>query len=544
MRPIAEVAAEIGLGQGDYEPYGHDKAKVPFESFPSNGKNGKLIVITAITPTPAGEGKSTTAAGLTQGLAKIGEQAVLTIRQPSLGPVFGHKGGGTGGGKATVEPSGDINLHFTGDFHAMESAHNLLAAMTDNAAYRGAIKGFEASGITWRRVTDAEDRSLRDVVTGIGGKANAPMRQTGFDISSASEIMAILALAKDYADLRQRLSDVVVGWTSDGRPVTANEIRAVGSMMALLKDALKPNLAQTAEGQPALVHMGPFGNIAHGCSSIIADVLAKSVCDYVVTEAGFGADLGFEKFMDIKVRQGGPEPAVAVIVSTVRGLKWHGGVKMNEIASSNPSAVARGAENLRNALRIVSMFGLPAVVAINRFPEDTAAELSEVRSAAEDAGATHTAEARGFAEGGAGMTDLAAAVVDAARSDAEVRLLYDDDAPLIDKVETLADRVYRAGRVTWGPMTRTTARRFEGRSWNFPVCMSKTHLSVTADRRQLGAPTGHTLPIRELRALTGARQIVTMAGDIITLPGLPGSPNAWDIDLDESSGRVTGLLGV
>ncbi len=543
MRPISEVAAELGLGQGDYEPYGHDKAKVPFESFPSNGKKGKLIVVTAITPTPAGEGKSTTAVGLTQGLAKTGRQVVLTIRQPSLGPVFGHKGGGTGGGKATVEPSGDINLHFTGDFHAMESAHNLLAAMTDNVAYRGDIDDFDASGITWRRVTDAEDRGLRNIVSGIGGNANAPMRQTGFDISSASEIMAILALARDYADLRERLSNIVVGWTGDRRPVTAGEIRAVGSMMALLKDALKPNIAQTVEGQPTLVHMGPFGNIAHGCSSIIADLFATSVADYTITEAGFGADLGFEKFMDIKVRQGGPEPAAAVVVATVRGLKWHGGAKRNQLGVPNPLAVARGAVNLQNALRIVGMYGLPAVVAINRFPDDTPAEIAAARSAAEDAGALGVAEAKGFAEGGDGMTELADAVADAAETGADVELLYDDDAPLIDKVETLAEEVYRAKEVTWGPMTRTTSRRFDALGWNFPICMAKTHLSVSADRRLLGAPTGHTLPIREVRALAGARQIVTLAGDIITLPGLPSSPNAWDIDLDESAGKVTGLLG-
>ena len=543
MRSIADVAADIGLGPEDYEPYGRDKAKIPFESFPRDGRKGKLIIVTAITPTPAGEGKSTTATGLTQGLAKTGRQAVLTIRQPSLGPVFGHKGGGTGGGKATVEPSGDINLHFTGDFHAVESAHNLLAAMTDNAVYRGKIRGFTASGVTWRRVTDAEDRGLRRVVTGIGGRANAPMNETGFDISAASEIMAILALASDYSDLRQRLSDIVVGWTADRRPVTAGEVGGIGSLMALLRDALKPNLAQTVEGQPALVHMGPFGNIAHGCSSIIADNLATSVADYTVTEAGFGADLGFEKFMDIKIRQGGPPPDVAVVVCTVRGLKWHGGAKLNELTTPDPAVVAKGVVNLQNALRIVGMFGLPAVVAINRFPDDSSEELSVVKSAAEEGGAAGVAEADGFAKGGAGMTELADAAAAAADSGAATKLLYDDDLPIIRKVETLASDVYKAGRVDWGPMTRTTSRRFDENGWNYPICMAKTHLSVSADRRLRGAPTGHTLPIREVRVLAGARQVVTLAGDILTLPGLPSSPNALDIDLDESTGRITGLLG-
>ncbi|MEX0761724.1 MAG: formate--tetrahydrofolate ligase [Dehalococcoidia bacterium] len=541
MRPIADVAAELGLSPASLEPYGNDKAKIPLDAFPKNDDPGKLIVVTAITPTPAGEGKSTTAVGLTQGLAKIGKRPALTIRQPSLGPVFGHKGGGTGGGKSVVRPAEEINLHFTGDFHAMESAHNFLAAMTDNVAYRGSIDCFKAAGVTWRRVTDAEDRALRQIVTGVGGNSNAPLREAGFDISSASEIMAILALARDYKDLRERLGNIVVGWTEDRKPVTANDVRAVGSMMALLRDALKPNLVQTAEGQPALVHMGPFGNIAHGCSSIIADILAVATAEYVVTEAGFGADLGFEKFMDIKVRQGGPKPSAAVVVVTVRGLKWHGGVGLKEINKPDVDAVKRGTENLRNALRIVKMYGLPAVVAINRFPDDSAAEVQVVKSAALEAGAAGVAEAKGFAEGGEGMKELAEAVVDAAQQPSDVSLLYDDDEPITGKVERLAREVYRAGEVTWAPLTKTTARRFEANGWNFPICMAKTHLSVSSDPKLLGAPTGHTLPIRELRVLAGARQVVTLAGDIITLPGLPSTPNAWDIDLDDN-GKITGIL--
>jgi len=542
MRKIDDIAIDMGLDPGKLEPYGHDKAKVPLDAFPNVDDKAKLIVITAITPTPAGEGKSTTAVGLVQGLAKIGKKPVLTIRQPSLGPVFGHKGGGTGGGKSTVEPAVDVNLHFTGDFHAIESAHNLLAAMVDNAVFRNSIEGFDASGVTWRRVTDAEDRALRTIMTGGGGRLNGPVRETGFDINAASEIMAICSLAESYSDLRDRIGDIVVGWKRDRKtPVTAREINAVGSIMALLRDAIKPNLVQTSEGQPAIVHMGPFGNIAHGCSSILADNLAMNCGDYVVTEAGFGADLGFEKFMDIKVRQGGPEPSLAVIVTTIRGLKWHGGVTISEMESPNPEAVRKGSENLKNALRIVNMYGLQAVVAINRFPTDSKDEVTMVKEVAKSAGAFSVQEADGFMSGGDGMTDLATAVVEAANQPTEVKLLYEDKDSFFDKVEYLAKSLYLSRDVTWGPMTKTTARRFADNGWNFPVCMAKTHLSISADPKLKGAPTGHTLPIRELRILAGARQIVALAGDIITLPGLPSQPNAWDIDLN-SDNKITGIL--
>jgi len=542
MRKIDDIAIDMGLDPNKLEPYGHDKAKVPLNAFPNVDDKAKLIVITAITPTPAGEGKSTTAVGLVQGLAKIGKKPVLTIRQPSLGPVFGHKGGGTGGGKSTVEPAVDVNLHFTGDFHAIESAHNLLAAMVDNAVFRNSIEGFDASGVTWRRVTDAEDRALRTIMTGGGGRLNGPVRETGFDINAASEIMAICSLAESYSDLRDRIGDIVVGWKRDRKtPVTVREINAVGSIMALLRDAIKPNLVQTSEGQPAIVHMGPFGNIAHGCSSILADNLAMNCGDYVVTEAGFGADLGFEKFMDIKVRQGGPEPSLAVIVTTIRGLKWHGGVTISEMESPNPEAVRKGSENLKNALRIVNMYGLQAVVAINRFPTDSKDEITMVKEVAKSAGAFSVQEADGFMSGGDGMTDLATAVVEAANQPTEVKLLYEDKDSFFDKVEYLAKSLYLSRDVSWGPMTKTTARRFADNGWNFPVCMAKTHLSISADPKLKGAPTGHTLPIRELRILAGARQIVALAGDIITLPGLPSQPNAWDIDLDNDN-KITGIL--
>ena len=542
VRPIHDVAADLGLKWDELEPYGRDRAKVPLDSFP-DAPAGKLIVVTAITPTPAGEGKTTTSIGLVDGLHRIGKRAVLTIRQPSLGPLFGRKGGGSGGGAATVQPAADINLHFTGDFHAIESAHNFLAAMADNTVHNGDVAGFEPGQISWRRVTDAEDRALRRVVSGVGGRADGPLRETGFDISAASEIMAIVALARDYRDLRRRLSDIVVGWTTDRRPITAEEVGAVGSMMVLLKDALKPNIVQTVEGNPAIVHTGPFGNIAHGCSSIVADQLALASGDYVVTEAGFGADLGFEKFMDIKVRQGGHPPAAAVLVATVRGLKWHGGQQQSELTSPNVAALMEGASNLRHAIGIVKRYGLPVVVAINCFPEDSAEERSALARVALEAGALAAVEARGFAEGGAGMTELAEAVVDAVDNhEGGVELGYPDDISIIDKVETLARDLYQADRTTWGPMTRTTARLFSDQGWDFPICVAKTHLSISADSRLRGAPSGHVFPVTELRIAAGAQQVIVLAGPIMTLPGLPRRPNAYDIELSET-GEVLGLLG-
>ena len=539
IKPIEQIADELGLGKESIELYGNYKAKIPLENI-DKSKKSKLIVVTAITPTPLGEGKSTTAIGLTQGLGKINKNVTLTIRQPSLGPVFGHKGGGTGGGHATVEPAVDINLHFNGDFHAMESAHNLLAAMVDNNVYRSAIKDFYPENITWRRVTDAEDRSLRNVISGVGGKNTSPLRNTGFDISAASEIMAILALTDSYNDLRERLGNIVVGWKKDKTPVLAKEINAVGSMMALLKDAIKPNLAQTVEGQPAIVHMGPFGNIAHGCSSIIADQMASTFSEYVITEAGFGADLGFEKFMDIKVRQGGPKPFCAIIVATVRGLKWHGGIEVKNLSESNIDAITKGSENLINAIRIVSKYGLRSVVAINLFPEDKKEEIDLIKKICLENNSI-AIESDGFAKGGEGMIDLAEYIANLDEDNKDISLLYDDQDSPINKVETLAKEIYSAEKVSWGPMTRTTLRQFENQGWNFPICMAKTHLSVSANPKLRGAPKGHTIPIREARVLGGAKQIVTLAGDIITLPGLPSNPNAFDIDLNDE-GEIINIL--
>lgn len=532
IKHIEEIADKFGIEKDSLELYGKFKAKIPLENIDKN-KKAKLVVVTAITPTPLGEGKSTTAIGLTQGLGKLNKNVALTIRQPSLGPVFGHKGGGTGGGKTTVEPAVDINLHFNGDFHAMESAHNLLAAMVDNSVYRSVIKDFYPENITWRRVTDAEDRSLRNVIAGAGGKNTSPLRNTGFDISAASEIMAILALTDSYKDLRERLGSIVVGWKKDKSPVLAKDINAVGSMMALLKDAIKPNLAQTVEGQPAIVHMGPFGNIAHGCSSILADQVASSYADFVITEAGFGADLGFEKFMDIKVRQGGPKPFCAVIVSTIRGLKWHGGVDIKNLSEKNNEAIIKGSENLINAIRIVSKYGLKSVVAINQFPDDTKEEMELVKNICKENNSI-AIESNGFAKGGDGMVELAEYIASLENDNEKISLLYENSDSPISKVETLAKEIYSADKVSWGPMTRTTLRLFESQGWDFPICMAKTHLSVSANPKLRGAPKGHTLPIKEVRVLGGAKQIVTLAGDIITLPGLPSNPNAFDIDLDEN----------
>lgn len=539
IKNIEEVAEKLGLEKDSLELYGKHKAKIPLENIDKN-KKSKLIVVTAITPTPLGEGKSTTAIGLTQGLGKLNKNVALTIRQPSLGPVFGHKGGGTGGGKATVEPAVDINLHFNGDFHAMESAHNLLAAMVDNSVYRNVINDFYPENITWRRVTDAEDRSLRNVIAGAGGKNTSPLRNTGFDISAASEIMAILALTDSYKDLRERLGNIVVGWKKDKTPVLAKEINAVGSMMALLKDAIKPNLAQTIEGQPAIVHMGPFGNIAHGCSSILADQVATSFADFVITEAGFGADLGFEKFMDIKVRQGGPKPFCAVIVTTIRGLKWHGGIEVKNLSDKNLDAIRKGSENLKNAIRIVSSYGLKSVVAINQFPQDTKEEIDLVKNICKESNSV-AIQSEGFSKGGDGMIELAEYVSSLENDNENISLLYEDSDSPIQKVETLAKNIYSADKVSWGPMTRTTLRLFESQGWDFPICMAKTHLSVSANPKLRGAPKGHTLPIKEVRVLGGAKQIVTLAGDIITLPGLPSNPNAFDIDLNDE-GEIINIL--
>ena len=532
MKPIAEIAESLGLDTAALIPQGHYKAKIPLEAIREDGKRGKLIVVTGITPTPAGEGKTTTTVGLTQSLGRLGKSVVATLREPSLGPIFGIKGGGTGGGLSMVEPQDEVNIHFTGDAHAVGSAHNLLAALTDNVAQRGQIPGFRPERITWRRVTDVEDRALRSIVSGLGGSANAPIRETGFDIVTASEIMAVLALARDLDNLRERLSRIVVGYTDQNAPVTATDVNAVGSLMSLLRHAILPNLVQTTEGQPVIVHAGPFGNIAHGCSSVVGDRLALGYADYVLSEAGFGADLGFEKFMHIKARFNGLEPSAAVLVATVRAVKYHGGVAVRELETPDEDAVRRGMENLTHLIGVVRATGLPVVVAVNHFPTDTQAEMDIVKRGCEEAGAFAAVESRVFADGGAGGMELAEALIQATEGpQPEISYFYPEDASIQDKVLALAHTVYNAADVSWTAASLRTLRGFEANGWgSLPVCMAKTNASISHQASLRGRPSGYTFEVNDVRASVGAGFIYPVAGNIVTMPGLPGSPRALDVD--------------
>ena len=541
MRPIADVAEDLGLARDSIIPYGHFKAKIPLDAIREDGRRGKMVVVTGITPTPAGEGKTTTTVGLTQAMGRLGKNVVATLREPSLGPIFGIKGGGTGGGKSLIEPQDEVNIHFTGDAHAVSSAHNLLAALTDNAAQRDRVPGFRPEGITWRRVTDVEDRALRSIMTGIGGANNAPVRESGFDIVTASEIMAILALARDLEDLRARLSRIVVGYTNQGDPVTADDVEAVGSMMALLRYAIQPNIVQTTEGQPVIVHAGPFGNIAHGCSSVVGDRLALGYADYVLSEAGFGADLGFEKFMHIKARFNGLEPHAAVIVASVRAVKYHGGVRVRDLEVPNTEAVEEGMSNLTHLIGMIRSFNLPVVVALNHFPTDTPEETAIMKRGAEEAGAFAAVESKVFADGGAGGIDLANAVIEATSADEhpEISYAYEMDDTLRDKVTALAKRVYNADRVTYVLAAGRQLRQFQERGWgNLPVCMAKTHLSISHRANLKGRPSGYVFQISDVRASVGAGFIYPIAGNIVTMPGLPGSPRQLDAD---ENGAILGL---
>ena len=541
MRPIADVAEDLGLARDSIIPYGHFKAKIPLDAIREDGRRGKMVVVTGITPTPAGEGKTTTTVGLTQAMGQLGKNVVATLREPSLGPIFGIKGGGTGGGKSLIEPQDEVNIHFTGDAHAVSSAHNLLAALTDNAAQRDRVPGFRPEGITWRRVTDVEDRALRSIMTGIGGSNNAPVRESGFDIVTASEIMAILALARDLEDLRARLSRIVVGYTNQGDPVTADDVEAVGSMMALLRYAIQPNIVQTTEGQPVIVHAGPFGNIAHGCSSVVGDRLALGYADYVLSEAGFGADLGFEKFMHIKARFNGLEPHAAVIVASVRAVKYHGGVRVRDLEVPNTEAVEEGMSNLTHLIGMIRSFNLPVVVALNHFPTDTPEETAIMKRGAEEAGAFAAVESKVFADGGAGGIDLANAVIEATSADEhpEISYAYEMDDTLRDKVTALAKRVYNADRVTYVLAAGRQLRQFQERGWgNLPVCMAKTHLSISHRANLKGRPSGYVFQISDVRASVGAGFIYPIAGNIVTMPGLPGSPRQLDAD---ENGAILGL---
>ncbi len=543
MQPISQIAGALGLADSHIIPYGKYKAKISLDALADRdgGPKGKLVVVTGITPTPAGEGKTTTAVGLVQGMGKLGLRAVVTLREPTLGPIFGIKGGGTGGGKARVVPEDEINIHFTGDAHAVASAHNLLAALVDNAVYRGQIPDLDATGIQWSRVTDASDRALRDIVAGIGGSNNSPLRETRFDIVSASEIMAILALSSGLDDLRQRLSQIVVATTRGGASVNVASLNIVGSLLSLLRHSIMPNLVQTQEGQPALIHAGPFGNIAHGCNSIIADRMALSYTDYVVTEAGFGSDLGFEKFMHIKARQSGLLPSAVVLVASARALKWHGGVARRNLGQPDANAVSAGGPNLAHHVAIIRGFGLPVVVAINRFDQDTQEELDAVQKVAQDAGAVAAVEASGFAQGGKGMTALAEAVVGATKTPSTVEYVYPLEGSAENKVLALARQVYAAEDVIWAPEARRRLRYFESQGWgSLPICMAKTHLSISHDPTMRGRPSGYTFPITDIRASVGAGFLYTLAGRIETLPGLPSRPRALDMDVS-SDGEISGL---
>ncbi len=542
--PIQEIGAKLAIPATDLIPYGHDKAKIgaSFLRGLSDRPDGKLILVTAINPTPAGEGKTTTTVGLGDALNHIGRKAIVCLREPSLGPCFGTKGGAAGGGRAQIVPMEDINLHFTGDFHAITAAHNLLSAMIDNHVYWGNALGIDTRRIVWRRVMDMNDRALRQIAAGLGGVPNGFPRETGFDITVASEVMAILCLATDAEDLEERLGRIVVGYRRDRTPVFARDLKADGAMAVLLKDAILPNLVQTIENNPALVHGGPFANIAHGCNSVAATRAALKLGDYVVTEAGFGADLGAEKFFDIKCRKAGLQPAAAVIVATVRALKMNGGVAKADLGREDAAAVTRGLVNLRRHIENVTGFGVPAVVAINHFSGDTAQEIEALRSGVADLGLpVHVC--RHWAEGGAGAADLARTV--AALADggtARFAPLYPDDMPLLSKIETVATRIYRAGRVEPGAGVREALAGFEALGYGqLPVCMAKTQYSFSADPTLLGAPEGHVLPIREVRLSAGAGFVVAICGEIMTMPGLPSSPAAERIGLDEQ-GYVQGLF--
>ncbi len=542
--PIQEIGAKLGIPAGQLLPYGHDKAKIAqgFIAGLADRPMGKLILVTAINPTPAGEGKTTTTVGLGDGLNRIGKRAAVCIREASLGPNFGMKGGAAGGGMAQVVPMEDMNLHFTGDFHAITSAHNLLAAMIDNHIYWGNELGIDERRITWRRVMDMNDRALRDIVVGLGGVANGFARQTGFDITVASEVMAILCLASDLADLEKRLGDIVVAYRRDKSPVYARDLKADGAMAVLLKDAMQPNLVQTLENNPAFVHGGPFANIAHGCNSVIATTTALRLADYVVTEAGFGADLGAEKFFDIKCRKAGLKPAAAVIVATVRAMKMNGGVAKADLGSENVEAVRKGCANLGRHIANTKGFGVPVVVAINHFGTDTEAEIAAVKAYCAEQGA-EAILCRHWAQGSAGIEELAHKVVQLAEAGtANFAPLYPDEMPLFQKIETISKRIYHAGEVIADKAVRDQLKAWEAAGYgHFPVCMAKTQYSFSTDPNLRGAPTGHTIPVREVRLSAGAGFVVAICGEIMTMPGLPKVPSAEVIRLD-AAGRIEGLF--
>ncbi len=543
MQPVSAIAEKLGLPADSIEPYGHYKAKIGYQALKDVQlkPKGKLILVTAISPTAAGEGKTTTSVGLNDGLNYIGKKAIVALREPSMGPCFGVKGGAAGGGYVQVVPMEDINLHFTGDMHAITAATNLLAAMIDNHIYQGNELNIDVRRISWRRVVDMNDRSLRDIVIGLGGTGNGQPRQDGFDITVAGEVMAILCLSVDLMDLKTRLGNIIIGQSSDKKDIRASDLKANGAMAALLKDALKPNLVQTMENNPALIHGGPFANIAHGCNSVLATRTALHLADYVVTEAGFGADLGAEKFLDIKCRKAGLTPSAVVIVATIRALKMHGGMAKDNLKTPDVEALKRGAVNLERHIDNLRKFGLPVVVAINHFFTDSEEEVAAVKEIAAAKGVAAVL-CMGFANGGAGMAALAEKVVELCDQPSTFKFLYPDEMSLKDKLETIAKEIYRAESVDWESGTLSKLKKYTDLGYgHLPVCMAKTQYSFSHDPKLLGAPVGFEFPIRDVRLYAGAGFVVAYAGEIMTMPGLPKEPaaNVIDVDMD---GVISGLF--
>ncbi|MGE4276289.1 MAG: formate--tetrahydrofolate ligase [Lawsonibacter sp.] len=540
---ITEIAAETGVDEKYLELYGNYKAKVDYKLInESQAPDGKLILVTAITPTPAGEGKTTTTVGLADGLRKIGKKSVIALREPSLGPVFGVKGGAAGGGYAQVVPMEDINLHFTGDFHAIGAANNLLAAMLDNHIYQGNALRIDPKRITWKRVVDMNDRQLRAIVNGLGARTNGVAREDGYDITVASEIMAVLCLSSSITDLKERLSKMIVGYTYDEKPVTAGDLKAAGAMAALLKDAMKPNLVQTLEGTPAFIHGGPFANIAHGCNSVMATRMALKLGDYVVTEGGFGADLGAEKFVDIKCRMSGLKPSACVVVATVRALKHHGGVAKADLNNENLEALEKGLPNLlRHVENVTKVYGLPAVVAINRFPTDSEAELELIRTKCKELG-VNVALSEVWGKGGEGGKELAEEVVRLCEEPNHFSFVYDSELSIEEKLDAIVKRVYHGSKTVLTADAKKQAKQLEELGFgSYPICMAKTQYSFSDDQKLLGAPENFEVTVRNLKVSAGAGFIVALTGNVMTMPGLPKVPAAEKIDIDEN-GMISGLF--
>ncbi|WP_440338323.1 formate--tetrahydrofolate ligase [Megamonas funiformis] len=544
MEPIGKIAQHLEIPEDELELYGKYKAKISLNYWNTTlqqKENGKLILVTAINPTPAGEGKTTTSIGLGDALHKLGKKTAIALREPSLGPCFGMKGGAAGGGYAQVVPMEDINLHFTGDFHAITSAHNLLAAVIDNHIQQGNALDLDVRRITWKRVVDLNDRALRNIICGLGGKAHGVPRETGFDITVASEMMAILCLTSDLEDMKKRLGNIIIGYTRSGRPVRAEELNVTGALTLLFKDAIKPNLVQTLEGTPALIHGGPFANIAHGCNSVMATKYALKMADYTVTEAGFGADLGAEKFLDIKCRFTGFKPDAVVIVATIRALKMHGGLTKTELATENIETLKKGMTNLAKHIENIQKFGLPIVVAINAFPTDTENELQELKALCESMGAS-VSISEAWAKGGEGAIDLAQKVIEATEKPSNFQYMYDVNDSIKDKINAIATKIYGADGVNYTPAVEKTIAEFEAEGLDkIPICMAKTQYSLSDDQFKLGAPTGFKITVRELRISAGAGFIVALTGNILTMPGLPKKPAAENMDID-INGKITGLF--